>query len=374
MRRAIALAERGLGETNPNPPVGCVIVRAGVVVGKGFHARAGSAHAEAEALAIAGGRARGATAYVTLEPCMPNPGKRTPPCAPRLIEAGVRRVVIGVRDANPAVRGAGVRTLKAAGLEVLEGVCASEAHRLTEHFNQAMALGRPFITLKAGMTLDGRIATAGGESKWITSARQRAAARRMRRLFDGVLVGIETALHDDPLLLPAPRTKRPFTRVVLDSSLRLPVTSRLVASASSHPVILVTSRPQAAKRRALEARGVVVLAVASRARRAPLATALSVLFARGIRSLLIEGGSEVLGSFARACRFDELVLFRAPLLLGGRGSRPVIGGENPRKLHEALAMRRAAVSESATLRYGLIDSGDLDVEVYVPKARGKVRA
>jgi diaminohydroxyphosphoribosylaminopyrimidine deaminase/5-amino-6-(5-phosphoribosylamino)uracil reductase len=374
MRRAIALAERALGETNPNPPVGCLIVRGGVVVGEGFHSRAGSPHAEPEALAAAGVRSRGATAYVTLEPCMPNKAKRTPPCAPRLIEAGVRRVVIGARDANPAVRGAGIKTLRAAGIEVLEGVCAMEAGRLTRHFNHAMAVGRPFITLKAGMTLDGRVATAAGESKWITSARQRAVARRMRRLFDGVLVGIETALHDDPLLLPVPRTRRPFSRVILDSRLRLPLTSRLVASASSNPLILVCVGPAPAKRRALEARGVVVLASAGREGRVRLVSALRVLFENGIRSLMVEGGPEVLGSFVRESVFDELVLFRAPLLLGGRGSRSVVGGENPRSLDEAVAMRRATLSDSATLRYGLAGSDEVDVETYVPKMPRKVRA
>jgi diaminohydroxyphosphoribosylaminopyrimidine deaminase/5-amino-6-(5-phosphoribosylamino)uracil reductase len=373
MRRAIGLAERGLGETNPNPPVGCVIVRGGVVVGEGFHARAGSAHAEPLALAAAGDKSKGATAYVTLEPCVPNKGKRTPPCASRLIEAGIRRVVIGVRDANPAVSGAGIRSLRAAGLEVLEGVCATEAGRLTQHFNHAMAAGRPFITLKAGMTLDGRIATAAGESKWITSTRQRAVARRMRRLFDGVLVGIETALHDDPLLLPAPRTRRRFTRVVFDSKMRLPLTSRLVASAPSHPVILVCARPSPAKLRALRTRGVLVLAVGAGPGRVALAPALRALFDNGIRSLVVEGGSEVLGSFVRERLFDELVLFRAPLLLGGRGSRGVIGGENPRSLQEGLLMKRADPSVSATHRYGLADTDGVDVEVYAPRTPRKGR-
>lgn len=372
MRRALALAERGIGETNPNPPVGCVLVRDGRVVGEGFHARAGEPHAEALALTAAGARAKGATAYVTLEPCAPNPAKRTPPCAPRLIDAGVRRVVFGVRDFNPGVRGAGARRLRAAGVEVVEGVCAVEASRLVGHFNTAMRNHRPFVALKAGMTLDGCTATASGESKWITSRAQRAAARNLRRLFDGVLVGYQTALDDDPLLLPEPCPQRPCARVILDSHLRLALDSRLVKSARRHPVIVIGTEPaQEHRRRALESRGVAVVTVAGRGGRVSIEAALAALFERGLRSLLVEGGSEVLGSFVRERRFDELVLFRAPLILGGRGSRPVVGGTNPRALAEAVPMRRASLEGSATQRYGLGDPLGLEVEVYERRNEGR---
>lgn len=377
MRRAIELAERGIGETNPNPPVGCVLVRDGRVAGEGFHARAGEPHAEALALAKAGARAKGATAYVTLEPCAPNPAKRTPPCAPRLIEAGVFRVVFGVRDFNPNVRGAGVKLLRAAGIEVVEGVCARETARLVAHFNAAMRSHRPFVTLKAGMTLDGCTATAKGESKWITSRAQRAAARSLRRLFDGVLVGHQTALQDDPMLLPEPRTVRPHARVILDSHLRLPLGSRLVKSARSHPVIVIGVEPAPEhRRRALEGRGVSVITVAGRGGRVSIESALAALFDRGLRSLLVEGGSEVLGSFVRERLFDEMVIFRAPLILGGRGSRPVVGGANPAALGDAAPVRRASVEDSPTLRYGLPDPLALEVEVYErrPDPRGRLKA
>lgn len=374
MRRAIELAEFAIGETNPNPPVGCVLVRNGRVVGEGFHARAGEPHAEAIALARAGGRAKGATAYVTLEPCAPHSAKRTPPCAPRLIGAGVARVVFGVRDSNPEVRGKGVGLLRAAGIEVEESIGAAAAARLTAHFNTAMRRQRPFVALKAGMTLDGCTATARGESKWITSKAQRAAARRLRRLFDGVLVGIDTVLQDDPLLLPEPRTQRPHARVVLDSHLRLPLTSRLVKSARRHPVIVVGTDPPAEhRRRALESKGVTVVSVDGRGGRVSIAAALSALFVRGIRSLLVEGGSEVLGSFVRERLFDEMVIFRAPLILGGRGSRPVVGGTNPAALADAAPMRRASLEDSATLRYGLTDPGALEVEVYERRPDRRVR-
>ncbi len=367
MRRALELAEKGLGETNPNPAVGCVLVKRGSVVGEGFHARAGGPHAEASALAAAGGKARGATAYVTLEPCAPNPVKRTPPCAPRLIEAGVARVVFAVRDANPHVRGAGVRMLRSAGIDVVEGVLADEGRRLTRNFNAAMQLRRPFVALKAGMTLDGRIATAAGESRWITSTKQRNAARNLRRLFDGVLVGYETAIQDNPILLPEPRTARPYTRVVLDSHLRLPHSSRLVKSARHNPLILIGGDSGEPRRRGLEALGVDVILVDSPGGRVSVSKALGGLFDRGLTSLMVEGGSEVMGSFVREQLFDELVIFRAPLILGGRGSRPVVGGRNPRTLGEAVKVRRAVLETSATLRYGLEPAKDLEVEVYERK-------
>jgi diaminohydroxyphosphoribosylaminopyrimidine deaminase/5-amino-6-(5-phosphoribosylamino)uracil reductase len=366
MRRAIGLAERGVGETNPNPPVGCVLVRNGRVVAEGFHARSGSPHAEAIALGRAGAMARGATAYVTLEPCAPHPAKRTPPCAPRLVDAGVTRVVFGVRDFNPKVSGAGARLLRSAGVEVVEGVGSEEARRLTQHFNTAMGNRRPFVTLKAGMTLDGRIATASGESQWITSKPQRAAARSMRRLFDGVLIGIETALLDDPALRPVPPTRRPYVRVVLDSRLRLPLDSRLVQAARRSPLIVVCARATVQKRRAIEALGACVMVAPGKGSRVSIPAALSALFARGIMSLLVEGGSEVMGSFVRERSFDELVIFRAPLVLGGRGSRAVVGGDNPVHLSEAVPMKRAMVRDSATLRYGLAGSSALEVEVYEP--------
>lgn len=364
MRRALKLAEQGVGETNPNPPVGCVLVRDGRVVGEGFHARAGWPHAEAVALEAAGERARGATAYVTLEPCAPNPAKRTPPCAPRLIGAGIRRVVLGARDLNPNVRGKGARLLRSAGIRVVEGVCAIEARRLTQHFNTAMENGRPFITLKAGMTLDGRIATASGESRWITSPAQRRAARSLRRLFDGVLVGIGTALADDPILLPRPRTGRPFSRIVLDSRLRLPPGSKLVQTAKGNPLIVVCVKASPRRRRDLEARGVVVIEAGSRGARVALPRALRALFERGVMSLMVEGGSETIGGFVGQGLFDEFVMFRAPLLLGGRASRPLVGGDGPGRLSEAVRVRRASVATSATLRYGLDDPAGLEVEVY----------
>ncbi len=247
-----------------------------------------------------------------------------------------------MRDPNPRVDGRGVRFLRRAGIGVTEGVLEDEARRLNERFSLSCRLGRPFVLLKAGLTLDGRIATASGRSRWITSPQQRRVARRMRRLYDGVLVGIGTALADDPQLLPVPRTRRPFVRVVLDSRLRLPLESRLVRTVGSRaPLWVFTTIGQGARRKRLEAAGVSVITVPSEGGRPALRTVMKELTSRGLHSLMVEGGSEVLGSFLAARLVDEVALFRAPLLLGGRGSRPAFGGRDPARIHDALRLRPA---------------------------------
>ena len=337
MRRALALAARGLGETNPNPAVGCVVARGARVVGEGFHARAGGPHAEVVALGAAGTRARGATIYVTLEPCAHH--GRTPPCAPLVRDCGVARVVAAVRDPSPLVAGRGLALLRRAGIEVETGLLAGEAARLDERFLTWARLGRPFVLLKAALTLDGRIATASGRSKWITDREQRSQARWLRRLQDAVLVGVGTALADDPLLLPSPRTRRPFLRVVLDSRLRLPERGRLARTATPRtPVLVLSCAPDPARRRRLEAAGVEVAEAAAAEGRVSLVSALDALAARGVASVMVEGGGEVLGSFLAGRLADQVALFRAPLLLGGRGSRPAFGGPNPLDVRGALRL------------------------------------
>ncbi len=339
MRRALVLAARGLGETTPNPAVGCVVARDGRVVGEGFHARAGGPHAEAAALLEAGARARGATLYVTLEPCAHH--GRTPPCAPLVRDSGVARVVAATRDPHPLVAGRGLALLRRAGVAVETGLLAAEAARLNERFLSWARRGRPFVLLKVASTLDGRIATAAGRSKWITSAPQRRQARWLRRLHDAVLVGIGTALADDPLLLPSPRTRRPFLRVVLDSRLRLPPRSRLARSAAPRtPVLALCCAPSPSRRRDLERAGVEVAVVQEEGGRVSVPAVLGALAARGVTSLMVEGGGEVLGSFLAARLLDQVALFRAPLLLGGRGSRPGFGGEDPLRIQDALRLER----------------------------------
>jgi diaminohydroxyphosphoribosylaminopyrimidine deaminase/5-amino-6-(5-phosphoribosylamino)uracil reductase len=347
MRRALALAKRGEGETNPNPMVGCVIVKGGRILGQGFHERAGGPHAEIVALRSAGRAARGATLYVNLEPCAHR--GRTPPCAPFVAATGVRRVVAAMQDPNPLVSGRGLALLRRAGVRVDVGVLAPEARRLNERFALAARLRRPFVLLKAALTLDGRIATARGESKWITGPGQRREARALRRLHDAVLVGIGTQLADDPLLLPAPPTRRPFTRIVLDTRLRLPPNSRLVVSARRAPVLVLCGRRASAGReRRLLAAGVAVLRLPTSGGRVALAPALRALRRRGIWSLMVEGGSQVLGAFLAARAFDQLALFRAPLLLGGRSSLPAFGGKDPDRIADALRLRQGEPPRGAS--------------------------
>lgn len=370
MTRALALARRGLGETNPNPMVGCVLVKGGRAVGEGWHRRAGGPHAEAYALAAAGRAARGATAYVTLEPCAHQ--GRTPPCAPALVEAGVRRVVAAIRDPFAPVNGRGLALLRRAGIDVAVGPGADEAAALNETFLAAARMSRPFVLLKAAMTLDGRIATASGESKWITGAGARRLARALRRLHDGVAVGIGTVLADDPLLLPAPRTRRPFHRVVFDSRLRIPLETRLVRTARESPVWVVATEG-ARGRAALEARGVRVVAAPARDGRVDLAAALARLRSDGLWSLMVEGGSELLGALLSERLFDQVALFRAPLLLGGRGSRPAFGGPDPARLADAVRLTpRSPIVRSNPGALAPAAAPDGAYELWYPAA-GRVR-
>ena len=340
MARALALARRGAGETNPNPLVGCVIVKGGRVVAEAWHRRAGEAHAEVTALRRAGHAARGATLYVTLEPCSHH--GRTPPCAPLVAASGLRRVVAAMRDPDPRVDGRGFALLRAAGVAVETGIGEAEARALNERFVVGATGRRPFVLLKAAMTLDGRIATASGRSKWITSPGQRAAARALRRLHDAVAVGIGTALADDPMLLPSPPVRRPFTRVVFDSRLRLPPSSRLARSARRSPVWVVTAAAGPRRRAALEARGVRVVVVPGSPSRVAVPAALRALHRLGLRSLMVEGGADLLGSFLAARAFDQVALFRAPLLLGGRGSLGAFGGPDAARLSSAARLAPAA--------------------------------
>jgi diaminohydroxyphosphoribosylaminopyrimidine deaminase/5-amino-6-(5-phosphoribosylamino)uracil reductase len=316
--------------------VGCVIVKRGRVVAEGYHRRAGTPHAEVIALRRAGARARGATLFVTLEPCAHH--GRTPPCAPRVAAAGLRRVVAALRDPFPRVDGRGFALLRRAGVSVEVGLLEREARALNQRFLTAAARRRPFVLLKVATTLDGKIATASGDSRWITELRQRRAARRLRRLFDGILVGVGTVLADDPLLLPSPAPRRPFHRIVLDSRLRLPPRSRLIRTLGRGPLWVLASRSApASRRRRLERAGVHVL-VAPAAGRVPLRWALRALYRAGITSLIVEGGARVHGAFLDGRLFDELALFRAPLLLGGERNLSAFGGKGAARVADALRL------------------------------------
>ncbi|HEX5454769.1 MAG TPA: bifunctional diaminohydroxyphosphoribosylaminopyrimidine deaminase/5-amino-6-(5-phosphoribosylamino)uracil reductase RibD [Stellaceae bacterium] len=321
MRAALALARRGIGIVWPNPAVGCVIVRDGRVVGRGWTQPSGRPHAETEALRRAGEAARGATAYVTLEPCCH--WGRTPPCADALIAAGIGRVVVAVEDPDPRVAGGGIARLRAAGIAVEAGLGAEEAAEINAGFFQRVRLGRPLVTLKLATSLDGRIATAAGESRWITGPAARARAHLLRATHDAVLVGTGTALADDPQLtcrLPGLAGHSPV-RVVLDRHLRLPAGARLFAETRAAPTWVVTLPDADPNRReALRAAGVEIVTAAPDAAGAiDLPDALGQLGRRGLTRLLVEGGGRLAASLLQAGLVDRLIWLHAPLLVGGDG-------------------------------------------------------
>ena len=316
MARALALAAEGLGRTFPNPPVGAVFVRGGRVVGEGFHHRAGAPHAEIEALRAAGGRVRGATLYVTLEPCSHH--GRTPPCADALLGLGLRRIVVAMVDPNPRVRGRGIAKLRRAGIRVVVGPGAEEARLLTAGYRSRVLRGRPLVTLKLATTLDGRIAAASGDARWITGPAARRLAHALRDVSDAVLVGAGTVRADDPqLTCRLPGGRDPVRIVLAGPALRLPARARVLARGGPPTWVVAPRGAPAARVAALRRRGVEVLLVPGRRGRVPFAALVRLLGARGLTSLLVEGGGTVAAEALRARAVDRLVLFVAPAILGG---------------------------------------------------------
>lgn len=336
MRRALALAAQGIGRVEPNPAVGAVLVDGDRnLISEGFHECFGGPHAEANALAAAGDRARGATLFVTLEPCC-HYGK-TPPCTEAVIAAGVKRVVAATTDPNPRVAGAGTAELRAAGVEVEVGLCESEARRLIVPFATLTALGRPFVHAKWAMTLDGKIASRTGHSKWISNRASRDVVHRLRSRMDAVVVGIGTALADDPLLTARPAGPRPQTRIVTDSRGRLSPDSQLARTARETPVVLATTdAADPARLRSLEAAGVEVIPFPrSPDRSVPLPAFLAELGRRRMTNILVEGGGILLGSLFDADLIDEIHVFVAPKLVGGASATSPLGGVGLDRIPEA---------------------------------------
>jgi diaminohydroxyphosphoribosylaminopyrimidine deaminase/5-amino-6-(5-phosphoribosylamino)uracil reductase len=340
MRAALALARRGLGQVWPNPAVGCVLCQRDEVIGRGWTQPGGRPHAETEALTRAGNAARGATAYVTLEPCAHH--GQTPPCADALIAAGVRRAVIAVEDPDPRVAGRGIAKLKAASIETLVGPCALEATDLNAGFFSRVRHGRPLVTTKIASSLDGRIATATGESQWITGPQARARVHALRASHDGILVGTGTALADNPELtcrLPGLSGRSPV-RIVLDRTLRLPVSHHLVSAAASVRTWVVThANADAGRRSELTRRGVELIDVPlDRDGRLSLPNVMKSIGARGITRLLIEPGAELAASLLRGDLVDRLIWFQAPTVIGGDGLA-AMGGLALSKLIDARRFR-----------------------------------
>jgi len=337
MQRALALARHGLGKTSPNPAVGAVLVRHGRIIGEGWHRKAGGPHAEVFALRRV--NARGATLYVTLEPC--STYGRTPPCTDAIIAAGVKRVVVAARDPNPKHNGRGLKLLRHAGIRVESGLFADEATRMNEAFNKWITTGMPFVIAKAAMSLDGKIATHTGDSKWITSESARRDAHKLRAAVDAVMVGANTVIRDNPQLTVrhGAHGKQPH-RIVVDARGRCPLSARLFTDSHRHSTIVLTTNLSPSRwRRTLEARGPTVLHVKQSRGRVDLKAALKALGKHNITSVLVEGGGELLGSFFDARLVDKVALFYAPIILGGCTAVAAVAGEGVSTVGKALKLR-----------------------------------
>ena len=330
MTLALSLAKRAKGLTHPNPTVGCLVVKNGKIVGRGFHEGAGKPHAEVVALSQAGKEAQGSTLYVTLEPC--THFGRTPPCTDAILRYGVKRVVVAVEDPNPLVGGKGIRRLREAGLEVTVGVLEEEARLLNEDFFTYVSKGRPFITLKLAQSADGKIATPSGDSKWISSEDSRRYAHRLRAEAGAVLVGINTVLKDDPSLtvryIPFP--KQPL-RVVIDPNLRMDPSLK-IANCSEAKTLLFHKKRDPEKEKILSSQGVELVAL----KEFSLKSILEELYKREVVQLLVEGGAKTVSAFINAGLWDRMIIFQAPKLIGDGISIGSLGVES---LNEAVKLK-----------------------------------
>lgn len=353
MRRALTLARRGSGKTAPNPAVGCVIVRDGAIVGEGWHRKAGTPHAEVHALRQVGDAARGADVYVTLEPCS-HFGK-TPPCADALVAAGVRQVFVGMVDPNPKVCGNGIERLKTAGIGVVTGILEGECRRINEPFIKHVATGLPFVILKSAMTMDGKTATASGDSRWITNEKSRNYVHKLRASVDAVMVGVGTALADDPQLTARIPQGRDPLRVVVDSSLKISPDARMFHQESSAATLVATLSDNAERMARLKSLGAEVLRCHERDGRVDLHDLLERLGARGVQSVLLEGGSALAGEALRAGLIDKFILFYAPKLLGGSDGFGLFAGPSEERMADCFRLRTEAVR-----RFG----DDIMIEAY----------
>jgi diaminohydroxyphosphoribosylaminopyrimidine deaminase/5-amino-6-(5-phosphoribosylamino)uracil reductase len=343
MRAALALARRGLGNAWPNPAVGCVLVKDGRVIGRGWTQPGGRPHAETEALRRAGEAARGATAYVTLEPCSHH--GRTPPCCEALAGAGIARVVMAMRDPDPRVNGRGLAMLRGAGIVVEEGLLEAEARALNAGFFRRIQAGMPVVTLKLASTLDGRIATASGESRWITGEAARREVHALRARHDAILVGSGTVLADDPdLTCRIPGMERvPMLRVVADARLRTPPAARLVQGAQPAPALIITApgHPPAAQAPFIAAGADIVTVPAHAAGGLDLPSLLRALGRRGVTRVLAEGGAGLAAALLRQGLVDRLIWFHAPAVMGGDG-HPALEGLRLAALSAMPRFRRTA--------------------------------
>lgn len=339
MRRALELAEKGSGRTSPNPLVGAVVVRSGVCVGEGFHPKVGEPHAEVFALREAASQAKGATLYVNLEPCCHF--GRTPPCVELILRSGIGRVVSAMEDPDPRVRGQGHEALRRAGVRVDVGLLETEARRLNAPYIKWKTQGIPFVTLKFAMSLDGKVATRTGQSRWITGEASRLDAHRLRNVYDALLVGVGTVLADDPLLTTRlPQAGRNPLRVVLDTHARTPLNARVLdVREETKTLLFVAEGTETHRVETLLAKGVEVSRVPQTTRGLDLNAILKILGEREILSLLVEGGPTVHGSFVEAGLVDRVVAYIAPTIIGGREALGVVGGLGFERLSDVLHLK-----------------------------------
>jgi len=338
MIETLRLARKGEGCVSPNPLVGAVVVKNEEIVGRGYHRRLGGPHAEVLALQRAGDRARESTLYVNLEPCCHQ--GRTPPCVDAIVKAGVRRVVAAIQDPNPLVNGAGLKKLRNAGVIVEKGCLAERARELNEVFFVHVTKGRPFVIAKVAMSLDGKMATATWESKWITAPLARYVSHKIRRNVDAIMVGLNTVLADDPMLSRKPSrtaSPRPFTRVILDTDLRTPPWARVLATARTNPVLIFCGQKvNERRRRALEKKGATIIHCPEHEGHVDLAEACLELGRRGVASLLMEGGASMLGSAFDLRLVDKVAFFIAPKIIGGTDAISPVAGTGARLISDAI--------------------------------------
>lgn len=342
--RALRLAAQGVGQVSPSPLVGCVVVDAqGEVVGEGAYIYENVTHAEVLALNQAGDKAKNGTAYVSLEPHAHH--GRTPPCTEALINAGIRRVVCPIEDPNPLVSGNGFAQLRAAGVEVVTGILKTEAARLNEKFCHWHKAGRPFVHLKLATSLDGRIATRTGDSRWITGAESLTRVHKLRHEYDAILIGSNSAVTDNPLLTDRSGRKRgrPLVRVILDNSLRVSPASRLAETAKEFPTVIFTNSRDADKIEMLESRNIEIKQIAEGGRN--LVGVLNELRKRNIQSVFVEGGAQIAGAFVDANLVDKFSFFIAPMIIGGEKAPVSIGGAGAQRLSGATRLKNVEIKQ-----------------------------
>jgi diaminohydroxyphosphoribosylaminopyrimidine deaminase/5-amino-6-(5-phosphoribosylamino)uracil reductase len=350
LKRALTLARRGRGKTSPNPMVGAVIVRNDRIVGEGFHLKAGLRHAEIAALKKAGNRARGAVLYVNLEPCRHY--GRTPPCVDAIIKSGVKRVVAAMVDPNPVNRGKGISRLRKAGIKVETGLLEKEARALNEAFIKYVGSGIPFVTAKTAQSLDGKIATVTGDSKWVTGERSRRFVHRLRAEADAVLTGINTVIRDDPLLNAragsGPAARQPL-RVVIDSTLRIPPDAKLLKDRTGGKVLIAVSRPKSVRKaEMLRKKGAEIVRIPGRKGRVDLKKLLRRLAERGVTRVLIEGGGEITASALEERLVDRMCFFIAPKIVGGKSAVTPVEGGGIGKMNRAIELTEMRVRRFGT--------------------------